>query len=86
MPLACYFPRMANLHVKNVPEKLHKRLRRCAPEQESSVREIVLEAISREVERREWLKRLSGRTSTQLSSSVAELLKKERRQRGTGIG
>jgi hypothetical protein len=77
----CYFTRMANIQVKNIPEKLHNRLRRCAREQECTLGEIVLEAIEREVARREWRKRFSRRPSTKLSSSAAELLEQERRQR-----
>lgn len=76
---------MANIHVKNVPEKLHDRLRRCAREQECSVGEIVLEAIKRDLTRREWHKRFSARPLTQIDSSAAELLREERRQHGHDI-
>lgn len=40
---------MANIQVKNIPERLHNKLRRYAREQESTLGEIVLEAIEREV-------------------------------------
>jgi plasmid stability protein len=72
---------MANIQVKNIPEKLHNRLRRYAREQECTLSDIILEALEREVSRREWQKRFSGRPSTQLRSSAAELLEEERRQR-----
>ena len=76
---------MANIQVKNIPEKLHNRLRRYAREQECTLGEIVLEAIEREVARREWHKRFSGRPSTKLFSSAAELLEQERRQRDSEL-
>jgi hypothetical protein len=72
---------MANIQVKNIPEKLRNRLRRYAREQECTLGEIVLEAIEREVARRESHKRFSGRPSTKLSTSATELLEQERRQR-----
>lgn len=81
MPMACYRSYMANIQVKNIPEKLHNRLRRYAREQDCTLGEIVLEAIEREVARREWQKRFSGRPMTLLGSSAAELLEQERRQR-----
>ena len=76
---------MANIQVKNIPEKLHNRLRRYAREQECTLGEIVLDAIEREVARREWHKRFSGRPTTQLGSSAADLLERERRQRDSDL-
>ena len=75
---------MANIQVKNVPEKLHNQLRRYAREKGCTLGEIIVEAIKREVARREWHKGFSGRPSTQLRSSAAQLLREERRQRGQG--
>ena len=76
---------MASIQVKNIPEKLHNRLRRYAREQECTLGEIVLEAIEREVARREWHKRFSGRPLTKLPSSAAELLEQRRRQRDSDL-
>jgi hypothetical protein len=76
---------MANIQVKNIPEKLHNRLRRYAREEDCTLGEIVLDAIEREVARREWRKRFSGRPSTQLGSSAAELLEQERRERDSEL-
>jgi plasmid stability protein len=70
---------MANIQVKNVPERLHNKLRRYAREQEITLREIVLEAIKREVTRREWHRRFTSRPTTRLRSSAAGLLEQERR-------
>jgi hypothetical protein len=72
---------MANILVKNVPEKIHSRLRRYARERGCAVGEIVMQMIKREIARREWHKRLSARPKTQLRSTAAELLREERRQR-----
>jgi hypothetical protein len=72
---------MANIRVKNISEKLHNQLRRYAREQECTLGDIILEAIEREVSRREWHKRFSRRLSTQLRNSAAELLEEERQQR-----
>ena len=82
---ACYRFHMAHIQVKNIPEKLHNRLRRYAREQDCTLGEIILEAIEREVARREWHKRFSGRPSTQLGISAAELLEQERRQRDSDL-
>jgi hypothetical protein len=85
MPRACYGFSVANIQVKNIPEKLHNRLRRYAREQDCTLGEIVLEAIEREVARREWHKRFSARPSTQLRDSAAQLLEEERRQRDSDL-
>ena len=72
---------MGNIQVKNIPEKLHNRLRRYAREQDCTLGEIILEAIEREVARREWHKRFSGRSTTHLSNSAGQMLEQERRER-----
>ena len=79
--MACYRTDMGNIQVKNIPEKLHNRLRRYAREQACTLGQIILEAIEREVARREWHKRFSGRPTSHLSNSAAELLEQERRER-----
>jgi hypothetical protein len=76
---------MANIQVKNIPEKLHNQLRRHARERDCTLGEIVLEAIEREVARREWHKRFSSRPTTKLATSAAALLEEERRQRGSEL-
>ena len=76
---------MANIQVKNIPEKLHNQLRRYARQQECTLGDIVLEAIEREVARREWHKRFFTRPATRLVTSAAELLDEERRQRGSEL-
>jgi hypothetical protein len=76
---------MANIQVKNIPERLHNKLRRYAREQESTLGEIVLEAIEREIARREWHKRFTSRPTTRLRNSAAELLEQERRLRDSDL-
>ncbi len=72
---------MANIQVKDIPERLHNQLRRYAQEKGCTLGEIIVEAIKREVSRREWHKGLLSRPSTQLRSSAAQLLEEDRRQR-----
>ena len=76
---------MANIQVKNIPDALHNKLRRYAREQEITIGKIVLEAIEREVARREWHKRFTSRPTTRLRSSAAQLLQQERRLRDTDL-
>jgi len=76
---------MANIQVKNIPEGLHNKLRRYAREQEITLSEIILEAIEREVARREWHKRFTNRPTTRLRSSAAQLLDQERRLRDNDL-
>jgi hypothetical protein len=57
---ASYRAFMANIQVKNIPEGLHNKLGRYAREHEVTIGEIVLEAIEREVARREWHKRFAS--------------------------
>ena len=49
---------MANIQIKNIPDVLHKRLKMRAKKQNCTISKIVLEAIERELERREWLARV----------------------------
>jgi hypothetical protein len=81
MPQHAIVLAMANIQVKNIPEKLHNQLRRYAREQDCTFGEIILEAIAREVFRWEWHKRFSRRSLTQLHNSAAHLLEEELRHR-----
>jgi len=73
---------MANLQVKNVPEELNERLHRCAEERGRSIRDIVLEAVRRELDRQAFGDRLRKRSRVRLKTSAAELLRQERQERG----
>jgi plasmid stability protein len=81
MPGACHIFVMANLHVKNVPDTLHQRLRRYAREHHYTLSDVVLTAIERELARCEWHERLARRSTTNLEASAASLLEQERQQR-----
>ena len=72
---------MGNLQVKNIPESLHKRLRRHVQKQGRTLSDFVLEAIERELARGEWQERFSKRTETNLGTSAAALLEQERKER-----
>jgi len=58
---------MANLQVKNIPDALHKRLKMRAKKKNRTMGEIVIEAIERELERGEWLMRVSKKAKADLS-------------------
>ncbi|HEX6862584.1 MAG TPA: toxin-antitoxin system HicB family antitoxin [Thermoanaerobaculia bacterium] len=77
---------MANLQIKNLPDALHKRLRDYAQEQHRTISDIALEAIEREVARREWHKKYARRPTTDLGISAASLLEQERQQRDRDLG
>jgi len=76
---------MANLQVKNIPESLHQQLRRCAKQRKSTLSEVVLEAVKREVARSTFQDQLNKRPSVVLGVSAASLLEEERRQRSQEI-
>ena len=86
MPTSYYRCWTANIRIKSFPDKLYNQLRRFAREQECTLDDIILEAIEREVSRREWHKRFSRRPSTKFRISAAELLEQERRRRDSASG
>ena len=73
---------MANLQVKDVPDGLHRQLRSCARRRGTTIREIVLEAVRRELDHERFLKQLNARDPVDLGMSAAELLRQERAERG----
>ena len=77
---------MATLHVKNVPEGLHERLRRHACAQNCTISAAVLNAIERELARWEWRARLAQRPQTDLGVAAATLLREERALRDVECG
>jgi hypothetical protein len=57
MLVACYGEEVGNLQIKNLPEDLHRRLRRRAKDAGMTQRDYVLRLIERDLERltqREW--------------------------------
>ena len=57
---------MATLHVRNIPDDLHERLRRHARENNCTMSTVVLSAVERELVRWEWRKHLAQRPTTDL--------------------
>jgi plasmid stability protein len=72
---------MGNLQVKNVPDDLHRKLRRCAQRRGTTLREIVLEAVRRELSHEEFVARLRRRRPVDLGRPAANFLREARRER-----
>lgn len=72
---------MANLQVKNVPEALHRRIRRLAKQEGKTVSDVVLDAVSRALARAEWTQRHGTRDRTTLGRSAAASVKEARDER-----
>jgi hypothetical protein len=70
----CYPHAMANLQVKDVPEDVHRRLRECARRRGKSLRELVLQALAKELSHDEFEKRLQSRSRARLSRPAGEVL------------
>ena len=81
-----YSHHMANLQVRNIPDDLHERLRRCARERDCTMSEVVLIAVEYELARWEWRKRLAQHPKTDLGVEAATLLAEERSLRDLEIG
>jgi plasmid stability protein len=77
---------MANLQVKNVPEPLHRRLRRLAKHSGRTVRDIVLGAVTREIEHLEFQARLAKRRPVELGRPTATSLAEARAERDRELG
>lgn len=73
---------MANLQVKSVPEEMHRRLRACAARRKQTLRDVILEAVERELSHEEFLARLRRRPRVDLGRPAAELLREARAERG----
>ena len=86
MLLACYSHAMVNLQVKNIPDHLHQRLRRCAQDRNATIRDVVLAAVERELARQDWHQRLANRPLTHLGRSAAALLAEERQNHERPVG
>jgi antitoxin FitA len=81
MPGACYCHAMANLQVKDVPEDVHRRLRECARRRGKSLRDLVLEALGKELSHDEFERRLKSRSRVRLSRPAGEVLAEVRAER-----
>jgi hypothetical protein len=72
---------MGNLQVKDVPEDVHRRLRECARRRGQSLRELVLEALGKELSHDEFERRLRSRSRVQLSHPAGQVLAEVRAER-----
>ena len=77
---------MANLQVKNVPEALHRKIRAFANRRGRTVRDVVLEAVNREMEREEFRSRLARRQPVDLGRPAARSLEEIRAERERELG
>jgi plasmid stability protein len=77
---------MANLQVKNVPEPLHRKIRAYAKRRGRTVRDVVLEAVSREIEREDFRTRLAKRQPVDLGRPAARTLEEVRAERDRELG
>ena len=72
---------MANLQVKNVPESLHRKIRAYTKRRGRTVRDVVLDAVTREIERLEFRARLAKREPVDLGHPAARTLEEVRAER-----
>lgn len=72
---------MGNLQVKNVPESTHRKIRAFAARHGRSVRDVVLDAVLREIEREEFRLRVAKRAPVDLGRPAARTLEELRAER-----
>jgi plasmid stability protein len=77
---------MANLQVKNVPDGLHRRIQAYAKRRGRTVRDVVLDAVARELERDAFRKRLAKRAPVDLGRPAARALEESRDERDRELG
>lgn len=77
---------MANLQVKNVPDGVYRKLRRAAKRQGRTLRDIVLEAVQRELARDEFRERLARRRPVDLGRAAARTVEEVRAERDAELG
>lgn len=83
---ACYWHAMGNIQVKGVPEDLHRRVRRRAKLEGRTIRDLVLEAIRRQLEREDFRHRLARRAPVDLGRPAATTLEEVRTERERDLG
>ncbi len=76
---------MGNLQVKNVPEAIHRKIRAHAARRGRTVRDFVLEAVVRRIEREEFNARLARRKPVELGRPAARSLEEARSERDGGL-
>jgi plasmid stability protein len=81
MPVACYGHAMAHIQVKNVPDALLRKIRRCAAAEGRTIRDYVLEALRAKIAREEFADRLARRKPVLLERSAGAILEDVRGER-----
>ena len=77
---------MANLQVKKVPEALHRKLRAYARRRGRTLRDVVLEVLTREIDQEEFRARLGRREPVDIGRPVARTLEEVRAERDRELG
>jgi hypothetical protein len=72
---------MANLQVKNVPAALYRRIRQYARRRGRTLRDVVLAAVQREIDRSEFHERIARRQPVDLGQAAARALEEVRSER-----
>ena len=75
---------MANLQVKNVPEALVRKVRSLARRRGRTMRDLILDAVRREIDREQWRARLEDRTPVEIDD-VARVLEDARADRDRAL-
>jgi antitoxin FitA len=82
---ARYSDAMANLQVKDVPDALHRKIRAQAQRRGRTVRDFVLNAVTKESEREEFRARLARRQSADLGRPAARSVEEARAERDEAL-
>jgi plasmid stability protein len=77
---------MPNLQVKNIPAPLHRKLQTQARRQGRTLRDLVLDAVTREAEREDFRARLLSRRPVDLGRPAAASLAEIRGARNRDHG
>jgi len=72
---------MSNLQVKNLPESIHRRLRAYAKRRGRTVRDVVLDVVTRELDADAFRTRLAKRAPVDLGRPAARALEEARAER-----
>ncbi len=72
---------MSNLQVKNLPESIHRRLRAYAKRRGRTVRDVVLDVVTRELDADAFRTRLAKRVPVDLGRPAARALEEARAER-----
>ena len=72
---------MPNLHLRNVPEDVHERLRHFVEKENSTMSAIVLAAVERELKRLEWQEHWEQIPPLEYDINAAEAIAEARAER-----